>query len=82
MVDLSHEPYYFSTRWNTNGSNIPLFHYSHYERSELNSGKKIMVARLWIQAEPRMQDGWRAKERSGDRSTRGSRRKSAVEICP
>ena len=28
MVCLSHEPYYFSTRWNTNGPNIPSFHCS------------------------------------------------------
>src|SRR5210317_1156777 len=28
MVCLCHEPYYFSTRWNTNGPNIPLFHCS------------------------------------------------------
>jgi hypothetical protein len=28
MAGRSHEPYYFSTRWNTNGPNIPLFHCS------------------------------------------------------
>ena len=28
MVCLSHEPYYFSTRWNTDGPNIPSFHCS------------------------------------------------------
>ena len=40
MVCLSQKPYYFSTRWNTNGPNIPLFHYSPPpadERSELSS---------------------------------------------
>jgi hypothetical protein len=28
MAGRSHESYYFSTRWNTNGPNIPSFHYS------------------------------------------------------
>jgi hypothetical protein len=28
MTDRSHEPYYFSTKWNTNGSNVPSFHCS------------------------------------------------------
>jgi hypothetical protein len=28
MIVLSHEPYYFSTRWSTNGPNIPSFHCS------------------------------------------------------
>jgi len=28
VVCLSHEPYYFSTGWNTNGPNIPVFHCS------------------------------------------------------
>ena len=37
MVCLSHEPYYFSTRWITNLPNIPLFHHSNCERSELSS---------------------------------------------
>jgi hypothetical protein len=37
MVCLSHQPYYFSTRWNTNGPIIPSFHYSNCERSELSS---------------------------------------------
>ncbi|CAB1077668.1 hypothetical protein D1AOALGA4SA_5454 [Olavius algarvensis Delta 1 endosymbiont] len=34
MVCLSHQPDYFSIRWNINGPNIPLFHYSNFERSE------------------------------------------------
>jgi hypothetical protein len=47
MVYLSHEPYYFSTKWNTNVPNIalklhsvpiiPLFQHSNCERNELNS---------------------------------------------
>ena len=47
MVCLSHEPYYFSTKWNTNVPNIalklhcvpiiPLFHHSDCERNELSS---------------------------------------------
>jgi len=28
MAGRSHESYYFSTRWNTNGPNIPSFHHS------------------------------------------------------
>jgi hypothetical protein len=28
MAGRSHEPYYFSTRWNTGVPNIPLFHCS------------------------------------------------------
>jgi hypothetical protein len=28
MAGRSHEPYYFSTRWKTNGPNIPSFHCS------------------------------------------------------
>jgi hypothetical protein len=28
MAGRSHQPYYFSTRWNTNGPNIPSFHRS------------------------------------------------------
>ena len=37
MICLSHEPYYFSTRWNTNVPIIPLFHHSNCERSELRA---------------------------------------------
>ena len=40
VVRLSHEPYYFSTRWNTNVPNIPTFHCSNCERSELSSPMK------------------------------------------
>ena len=28
LICLSHEPYYFSTRWSTNGPNLPSFHCS------------------------------------------------------
>ena len=28
MTGRSHEPYYFSTKWNTNGPNVPSFHCS------------------------------------------------------
>jgi GNAT superfamily N-acetyltransferase len=36
MAGRSHEAYYFSTRWNTNGPNIPSFHYALRWMSEAN----------------------------------------------
>ncbi len=44
MVCLSHEPYYFSTRWNTNGLNIPLFHHSN--RTTLSLDSEALEGRL------------------------------------